>query len=438
MKERVLFVDNDKNLLSECERRFRKDFSVDTANSGQSGLIIIKKNGPYAVIISGLRMPRMDGLEFLSQVKTIAPNSMRILFTGNADREVVIKVVRDIGVFRVLVKPCEWELLSKTINEGIERYRTIMNNYASAAASFVEIEAKTEDDPSHPVKSKPAPKKENIVQEIISKFSRGEFNLPTLPQVHAEFKKLMKKGANFEEIANFLKKDISISSKLISVSNSAFYRGVEQNNTLEQALGRLGLKEAAKYVEAICNRMLYSGIDKKYDKIMVKMWEHSFSCAHASQIVAEELKMKTQEDMFTLGLLHDVGRLIILKIVSDMDQKGAIGKEVDKLKILDSLDNNHGKFGKALLKGWKFSSIYGDICINHNNLEEIESASNDLLVVNFANLLVKSMGYTRAELPEIDMESQEITGRLKINLEVIEKIKEQVKEVVEGSKNLFT
>ncbi len=418
--KKLLLVDDSKIIRLALAQIFtEKGFEISNAENGLEGVAKFKSIQPDLTFMD-LDMPKMGGLTAISKIRQLDPRANIIILTSSSKKNQILEAA-DLMVKGYLLKPIDEDKVLELVDKCFEETETSTNN-----------------DHAPPVKSKSAQQKGNIVKEIISKLSRDEFSLPALPKVYVKFKKLVKKGANFEEIGDFLRQDISISSKLISVSNSAFYRGVEQNKTLEQALGRLGIKEATKHVESICNRMLYSGIDKKYEKIMENLWEHSISCAHASQAVAEELKMETEEDAFTLGLLHDAGRLVILSIVNEMERNSYIGEDVDTLGVIDSLDSNHGQFGKALFKRWNFSDIYGEISMNHDNLEEVESPSNDMLIVNFSNALVKSMGYVRDEQPEIKIEDQEISARLDIHSEVIHNIKEQVQSVVEESIKLHT
>lgn len=125
MTERVLFVDDDTNLLNGFRRQLRGRVDLNTAEDGHRGLAILKENGPYAVIISDLRMPGMDGIEFLSAAKVVAPDSIRFLLTGNADLEVAIEAVNRGNIFRLLLKPCPTDNLVDAIQAGIQQYRLV-------------------------------------------------------------------------------------------------------------------------------------------------------------------------------------------------------------------------------------------------------------------------------------------------------------------------
>lgn len=119
---KVLFVDDDMNLLQANQRRLRKTFQVDIAGSGQEGLGAISSRGPYGVIISDLVMPGMDGFEFLEQARLAAPQSVFIMLTGHANLDASINALNMGYIFRFLTKPCKIHVLEKAIQAGLEQY----------------------------------------------------------------------------------------------------------------------------------------------------------------------------------------------------------------------------------------------------------------------------------------------------------------------------
>jgi response regulator RpfG family c-di-GMP phosphodiesterase len=125
MNEKVLFVDDDPNLLAACERNFRRQFKIETAEGGEAALRKIAERGPFAVVISDRQMPHMDGIQFLSLVRERAPDTVRIMLTGNADLEGAIKVVNEGNIFRFLTKPCAHEILGKAVEDGLTQFRLI-------------------------------------------------------------------------------------------------------------------------------------------------------------------------------------------------------------------------------------------------------------------------------------------------------------------------
>ncbi|MCG7906390.1 MAG: response regulator [Candidatus Thiodiazotropha taylori] len=125
--EKVLMVDDDRNLLDSFRRQFRKRLNLETATSGADGVQAVRDGGPFALVVSDMQMPNMNGVEFLSKVRELSPNTVRIMLTGNANLDVAIDAVNDGNIFRFLNKPVETEVLYQTAIEGIKQYRLITN-----------------------------------------------------------------------------------------------------------------------------------------------------------------------------------------------------------------------------------------------------------------------------------------------------------------------
>ena len=125
MSDRILFVDDDSDLLASFQRQLRNQFTVDISPDGQHGLEPITHQGPYAIIVSDFRMPGMDGVQFLSRAREIAPDSVRMLLTGYADVQTAIEAVNQGNIFRLLTKPCPPDTLTKALTAGIKQYQLV-------------------------------------------------------------------------------------------------------------------------------------------------------------------------------------------------------------------------------------------------------------------------------------------------------------------------
>ena len=125
MGDKILFVDDEPAFLTGYELALRPDFEVDTAVGGERGLAAVHDHGPYAVVISDMRMPGMDGVQFLTQVRQTAPDTVRMILTGCSDIHAAMDAVNEGNIFRFLAKPCEREVLAKAITSGLIQYRLI-------------------------------------------------------------------------------------------------------------------------------------------------------------------------------------------------------------------------------------------------------------------------------------------------------------------------
>lgn len=123
MSEKILFVDDEQNVLDAYQRNLRSNFEVVTITSGMEAIKLLQDAGPFPVIVSDYRMPEMDGIQFLLNAKRLAPDSIRILLTGAADVETVMEAARNCDLFRYLVKPCPNELLLETLTAAVEKHQ---------------------------------------------------------------------------------------------------------------------------------------------------------------------------------------------------------------------------------------------------------------------------------------------------------------------------
>lgn len=122
---RVLFVDDEPNILQALERQLRGRFPVVTAGSGQEGLTALREKGPFAVVVSDMRMPGMDGPTFLSHVTSEFPDVVQMVLSGQSDFEATVQVVNEGKVFRFLTKPCPADVLARGIEAALEQYRLV-------------------------------------------------------------------------------------------------------------------------------------------------------------------------------------------------------------------------------------------------------------------------------------------------------------------------
>ncbi|HOD70935.1 MAG: Cyclic di-GMP phosphodiesterase response regulator RpfG [Deltaproteobacteria bacterium ADurb.BinA179] len=125
MSEEILFVDDEDLILDIAEAIFEQQgIPILTARSGEEALDIMKKN-EVAVVVSDHHMPGMMGLELLSRIKTISPDTVKILMTGFADLETAMEAINRAEVFRFIVKPWENTQLVKLVLDALRRYRLI-------------------------------------------------------------------------------------------------------------------------------------------------------------------------------------------------------------------------------------------------------------------------------------------------------------------------
>lgn len=125
MSQKILLVDDEQHVLNGFERRLGDQFEIVTAPGGHEGLVALTESGPFAVVVADMRMPVMDGIQFLQEVKKQSPDTMRIMLTGNADMQTAIDAVNNGSIFKFLTKPCPNDVFAETLREGIKQYQLV-------------------------------------------------------------------------------------------------------------------------------------------------------------------------------------------------------------------------------------------------------------------------------------------------------------------------
>ncbi len=124
--EQVLFVDDEPNVLDGIQRSLRNKVAIQTAVGGAEGLRLLQDAGPFAVVVSDMRMPGMDGAQFLAKVRQHSSDTVRMILSGQADLQSTIAAVNDGQIYRFLCKPVTHEKLFAAIEDGLQQHRLVV------------------------------------------------------------------------------------------------------------------------------------------------------------------------------------------------------------------------------------------------------------------------------------------------------------------------
>ena len=388
----VLIANSDDHELEKVAGSIGQDFEVVPVKSPN------EVNGHLEncdAILLDHNFTYNSGIDFLMEIapKTHIPI---IMLTPINESKHAMEAMR-IGAFNYLIKTDDYtDILGPSLKDAIshfsekEQMRATIIDLKKRIAILESQLGRNETSSTEA----PSRNKSSIIQEIARRFRSGEINLPSYPHVNSKFKQMLREGAHLNQIAELLKTDASIASKLISVSNSSYYRGLSENKTLEQAISRLGLTETKNVVAIISNRSLFSAKEGLHSERLKRIWEHSLCCGYASELIGKASNVKNHEgELFTLGLLHDIGKLLLLQIAAELQMEGMLSKDEINDAFYESLFSHHGKFGAALFRKWKFPKQYMEISVYHDNLSEATNISKELLVIHLANQIAKFNGY---------------------------------------------
>jgi CheY-like chemotaxis protein len=137
MSRRVLLVDDEPSLLNGIQRRLGSEFDLTSAASGEDGLKAIREAPPFEVVVTDMRMPKMNGIQFIQAARLKSPDSVYIMLTGNQDQATAIHALNDGHVFRFLTKPCQSPDLKRAIEAGLHQYRLVTGEKELLQKTFV-------------------------------------------------------------------------------------------------------------------------------------------------------------------------------------------------------------------------------------------------------------------------------------------------------------
>ena len=301
------------------------------------------------------------------------------------------------------------------------------------AAGFLKLMSPAASFPSPP---SGVPGVSDAVRSILEKFNRGKIELQVLSNVVHEVQKVLKNPiSTTDDLAGVIEKDAVISLKLISVANSSLYRGTKKIMTVSQAVPRLGLKQTQSIISAIANKSLYTTDHEDFQSLMQDMWMHSLACAYSSRLIARQLGLGDMEKYFLLGLIHDVGKVLLLKALPDIISGDGGGIPVED--VVKAMQEVHAGFGGALLKRWGFSQDFVTVAEMHEKTSFAASTGKEVLVVSVANNLTRTIGYSLFSdqaTPAEDLESARLLG---IDGSRLDAVAADVQKVMQAASHVF-
>ncbi|MEZ7890253.1 MAG: HDOD domain-containing protein [Candidatus Wallbacteria bacterium] len=232
----------------------------------------------------------------------------------------------------------------------------------------------------------------SLNSDIVSKILDTITDIPTLPTIATKvMDSINNTDATAKDVADIIKNDQALTAKILQVSNSAYYAGYSQCTTVQNAIARLGLLQIKRMVLSIS---IFETFNKYQNTIfnLKDFWTHSIAVAHASKIIGKLSNFSDSDDLFTAGLLHDIGKLITIKYLPEMFEE--IIKKMQSYPpdtaYFDIEKNefpvNHCDIGSWLSIKWKMSREIQSVIFNHH-LPPITSTIFDKNLIMFSAIV---------------------------------------------------
>ena len=230
----------------------------------------------------------------------------------------------------------------------------------------------------------------DIIKEYLS---NEEIQLPVFDQSALCIQQEMaKQDPEIAMIEKWIENDPFLTSQVLRVANSAFYKGLSKVTTVRNAIIRLGASEISNIVMLITQRKNFYSKDPFSRDILDKLWHHSTGCAIGAQWLSKQCRFQAcSHEIFTAGLLHDIGKLLIVKVIEDIQRAEKIDIKPSAPLLNEIMDSFHTEHGHLLLKSWNLPEAYCHIA-HHHHAEEIDTNNMLMIMVRLANLTCNKLG----------------------------------------------
>lgn len=202
---------------------------------------------------------------------------------------------------------------------------------------------------------------------------------------------MARKEPSLQVLERVITSDQALSTQVLKIANSPFYRGLAEVGTVRSAVMRLGMKEIEQIVLLATSRQHFASKDRTISLLMKKLWQHAVGCAYGTVWLAKRHTYGVEQSQaFFGGLFHDVGKLLILVIIEHVKRKNTALKLTDGL-LLEAMAKLHAREGNKLLTQWNMPDYFCVVARDHHTVE-IDDKNTLLLLVRMANLVCHKLG----------------------------------------------
>jgi len=229
--------------------------------------------------------------------------------------------------------------------------------------------------------------------DIINRFIESDsVVLPVFNSAAARIQQeIAKAEPSIQVIEKVITSDQALSTQVLKIANSAFYRGLKEVGTVRTAIMRLGVKEIEKVVLLATTKQHFTSKDKTINQMLKKLWQHAVGCAYGAVWISKRHTYGIEQSQaFFGGLFHDVGKLLVLVIIEQIKRRNKNLNVTDAL-LLEAMDRLHSREGGKLLNQWNVPEYFCLIAREHHSLE-IDDKNILMLMVRMANLLCHKLG----------------------------------------------
>nr|MBF0220741.1 HDOD domain-containing protein [Desulfobulbaceae bacterium] len=449
-KPKVLIIEDDTNIQLLYKRIFLEAwFEVYFADDGKAGLDLYFSKAPEIIILD-MMMPNVSGYIVLKNIRQKRKDTTTKIFiaSGVKDKAEIIACAQ-LGIQGYIMKPfvvealrdkfAAYSPLSKMSPPGEKKSapHNAQSDDQRLARQKAQLEISNKGTSSSRIQDfctamqsgEMTPKEAG--QKIFETAKAEKLDLPSMPDIIFKIQETMaNEQATFKDLGKVIAPDQNISSKLIALSNSALFCGANKCSSVDDAISRVGMQEVKEVVVFLSNRAMHALTDSRFEADLQSLSSHSIACGVASRMVAEHLKYDNPFICFTAGVMHDLGRLILIRIFAQVYKDE---KELDMTLLSEVVRKLHPFVGAMFVKNMGFPEKFEQILLKHEKYDQdFDRAPKELTAVVMGNLLANTLDYKSvSNSAEVDIEQTKVYGHTSMTPALIEKIHSGIKQYFE-------
>ena len=239
---------------------------------------------------------------------------------------------------------------------------------------------------------------ESFIEIIDEQLASSSARLPVFNTTALRIQQeIAKEEPDIRLIERLIVSDQSLTAKVLSVSNSSFYKGLNQVATVRNAIVRLGINEVSNIVMLVTHENNFRSKDPFVHGIMRVLWRHSVACAMGSNWLAKKCGLHAlAHEAFFAGLLHDVGKLFILTVIDDLKNSDEVKIQPSDALLIEAMNSLHASHGHSLMVHWNLPEKYCNIVRDHH-IEDFDTKDMLQILVRLADKACLKMGIGMVE-----------------------------------------
>jgi putative nucleotidyltransferase with HDIG domain len=357
MNPRILFVDDEANVLSGLRRMLRGQRNVWDMHFANGGAEALEQFAiePFDIVVSDMRMPGIDGAQLLSRVAADYPNTVRLVLSGQSEHE---RIFRAIGpAHQFLSKPCDEKVLVGTITRACKLRSQIQND---------------------------------SLRKLISQIG----TLPSIPEIYTRLvTELESEDASIESVGEIIERDLAMSLKVLQLVNSSFFGLPQHVSCPKHAVSLLGLN-VIRPLSLTAAAFAQHGDPNIEGFVLSEAVDHGLAVATAARRIAdlESTDPQLTDDAFIAGMLHDIGKLILATTLPDRYGEAWKLAHSQWIPLCEAeyqvFGTSHAEVGAYLLDLWGLPNpIIEAVALHHRPREAGSEQFTPLTAVYLANAL---------------------------------------------------